>query len=114
MGITDNKKKDVRINKTVRLSSYEKQCLETNARDAGMDESKYIRHLILHGGNVDKNYLYDRQNLIRQISGVATNINQTVHRINSQEHYYYSDGTKLKQELQEIQRLLKEVLNLWR
>lgn len=40
-----------------------------------MNESKYLRELIVHGG-VDATHAEDRRNLIRQISGIATNINQ--------------------------------------
>ena len=113
MGKTDKRKNDARVNKTVRLSAFERRCLEEGAKEAGVDESKYIRLLILHGG-ADKDNLHDRQRLIRQISGVATNINQVVHRINGQQSYYFSDGRQLKEELSKIQALMKEMLELWR
>jgi hypothetical protein len=113
MGNTNKKKSDIRVNQTVRLNSYEKSCLRIGAATAGMNESEFIRSLIVHG-NVDKDNLKDRQNLIRQISGVATNINQVVHRINGQQRYYFSDGEELKKQLKRLQDLMKEVLNLWR
>ena len=49
-----------------------------------MNESKYVRELILHGG-VDATHAEDRKNLIRQISGIATNINQMAKRCNETE-----------------------------
>lgn len=40
-----------------------------------MSESEYVRHLILHG-DVDADYFRDRQNIIIQITGAVTNVNQ--------------------------------------
>ena len=48
-----------RQNRTFRLSESELQKLEEGARAAGMSESEYVRHLILHGG-VDANYIRDK------------------------------------------------------
>ncbi|MDD3186841.1 MAG: hypothetical protein PHT76_16295, partial [Anaerostipes sp.] len=59
-----------RQNRTFRLSKSELQKLAEGAKAAGMSESEYVRHLILHGG-VDTDYIRDRQNIIRQITGVA-------------------------------------------
>ena len=67
------KKAIVRQNRTFRLSEYELQKLSEGAEAAGMNESKYVRELILHGG-VDATHAEDRRNLIRQISGIATKI----------------------------------------
>lgn len=61
------KKAIVRQNRTFRLSEYELQKLSEGAAAAGMNESKYVRELILHGG-VDATHAEDRKNLIRQIS----------------------------------------------
>ena len=44
------KKAIVRQNRTFRLSEYELQKLSEGAEAAGMNESKYVRELILHGG----------------------------------------------------------------
>ena len=69
------KKSTARQNRTFRLSEYELRKLSEDAKAAGMNESKYLRELIVHGG-VDVTHAEDRRNLIRQISGIATNINQ--------------------------------------
>lgn len=70
------KRKDTaRQNRTFRLSEYELRKLSEDAKVAGMNESKYVGKLILHSG-VDATHTEDRRNLIRQISGIATNINQ--------------------------------------
>ena len=64
------KKSMARQNRTFRLSEYELRKLSEDAKAAGMNESKYLRELIIHGG-VDATHAEDRRNLIRQISGIA-------------------------------------------
>lgn len=80
-GETDKKKSTARQNRTFRLSEYELRKLSEDAKSAGMNESKYLRELIVHCG-VDATYAEDRRNLIRQISGIATNINQIAKHCN--------------------------------
>lgn len=46
------KKAIVRQNRTFRLSEYELQKLSEGAAAASMNESKYVRELILHGGGM--------------------------------------------------------------
>ena len=64
-----------RQNRTFRLSKSEPQKLAKAAKAWCSAVSGDVRHLILHGG-VDTDYIRDRQNIIRQITGVATNVNQ--------------------------------------
>ena len=61
---------------TVKVSETELELVDTKAKDAGMNRSRYIRELIHGNGNIDSTFAIDRANLIRQVSGVATNVNQ--------------------------------------
>ena len=65
------KSRTARQNRTFRLSDYESRKLSEGAKAARMNESKYVRELIIHGG-VDATHAEDRRNLIRQVSGIAT------------------------------------------
>jgi hypothetical protein len=102
-----------RQNRTFRLSESELQKLAKRAKAAGMSESEYVRHLILHGG-VDADYIRDRQNIIKQISGVATNVNQAAKWANENKYIPQSRIDQMCIQLGTILNLLKELIQLWR
>lgn len=102
-----------RQNRTIRLSESELQKLAEGAKAAGISESEYVRHLILHGG-VDADYIRDRQNIIRQITGVATNINQAAKWANENKYIPQSRFDQMCMQLGVILSLLKELIQLWR
>lgn len=104
---------EARANRTFRLSEYESQKLKAEANAAGMNESKYIRELILRGG-VDTAYTSDRQNLIRQISGIATNVNQIAKHANECNWIGNTEILKIIMNLEEIKKLVKELILKWR
>lgn len=97
-----------------KLSETDFTKLEHDAKQAGVDRSKYLRALVQGAGGIDKEFLVDRANLIRQITGIATNVNQIAKYANSQGVVYFSEMDKLQVLLQEIKQLLKEVLEVWR
>lgn len=107
------KQSEARTNRTIRLSEIEKRRLAEGANRVGMDESKYIRELILRGG-ADIDFIKDRNNLIRQISGIATNINQIARVANTIETIGYPTISRLMDNQNEVQRLLKELIQIWR
>ena len=78
-----------------------------------MTASAYIRELIRTGGNIDTSYPEDRARVICIIAGIANNINQVVKLGNSQGRLYYSDIDKLQCSLNEIEKTLGEVLEVW-
>ncbi len=102
-----------RQNRTFRLSESELQKLTEGAKAADMSESEYVRHLILHGG-VDADYIRDRQNIIRQITGIATNVNQTAKWGNENKYIPQSRIDQMCMQLGVILGLLKELIQLWR
>ena len=97
-----------------KLSEADYKKLEQDVKQSGVDRSKYLRALVQGAGRIDKDFPMDRANLIRQITGIATNVNQIAKYANSQGVIYFSEMDKLQVLLQEIKQLLKEVLEVWR
>lgn len=97
-----------------KLSEADYKKLEQDVKQSGVDRSKYLRALVQGAGGIDKDFPMDRANLIRQITGIATNVNQIAKYANSQGVIYFSEMNKLQVLLQEIKKLLQEVLEVWR
>ena len=117
MYIAEGKKKyysDLKEYKiSFKLSEEDYRKLEHDVKEAGVDRSKYLRALVQGAGGIDKTFPADRANIIRQITGIAVNINQVAKIANSQGRIYFSDMDKLQILLGEIKSLLKEVLETW-
>lgn len=75
---------------SVKLSTVELEKLDASAQNAGVNRSKYIRELLRGNGNTDLTFPMDRANLIRQVSGIATNINQIAKFVNTNCEVYES------------------------
>ena len=97
-----------------KLSEMDYRKLERDAKQSGVDRSKYLRALVQGASGIDKEFPTDRANLIRQITGIATNENQIAKYANSQGAIYFSEMDKLQVLLQEIKQFLKDMLELWR
>lgn len=98
---------------TFKLSEDDYLKLMDDAKEAGVDKSKYLRALVQSGGKIDFTFPKDRTNLIRQITGIATNINQITKVANMMSYAPFQDLRDIKEALLEIQRLLREVLAVW-
>lgn len=98
---------------TFKLSENDYLKLMEDAKEAGVDKSKYLRALVQSGGKIDFTFPQDRTNLIRQITGIATNINQITKVANMMSYVPFQDLRDIKEALLEIQRLLREVLTVW-
>jgi hypothetical protein len=98
---------------TFKLSENDYFKLMEDAKEAGVDKSKYLRALVQNGGKVDFTFPKDRTTLIRQITGIASNINQITKVANMMSYVPFQDLRDIKEELLEIQRLLREVLTVW-
>lgn len=96
-----------------KLSEEDKQTLEEGARKVGMNISEYLRNLVRSGGNVDSTFATDRGNFIRQITGIATNVNQIARVVNTQGYAYSGEVNRLKRDLEDIKKLTQEVLTVW-
>lgn len=102
-----NRKVSVKLSE----SDYEKLC--TDAGNVGLNISEYMRELISSGGKVDTTYADDRAKLIRQVVGIATNVNQLAKRVNENGRVYYSDILNMQDYLKEVQHSMSEVLKVW-
>lgn len=98
---------------TFKLSEDDYLKLMEDAKEAGVDKSKYLRAMVQSGGKIDFTFPKDRTNLIRQITGIATNINQITKVANMMDYVPFKDLRDIKEALLEIQRLLREVLTVW-
>ena len=96
-----------------KLSEEDKRLLEDGAQKAGMNISEYLRNLVRGGGNMDASFATDRGNFIRQITGIATNVNQIAKVVNTQRYGYASDILSVKQDLEDVKMLTQEVLTVW-
>ena len=86
---------------TVRLTKDEKDYLKRQARLAGVKMEPFVRNLIT-GSNKRARPVEYWGEVIRQLSAIGNNINQIVHIANATECIDIG-------ELQETQRLMKEV-----
>lgn len=86
---------------TVRLTKHEKNHLDRQARLAGVKMEPFVRNLII-GCNIRERPAEYWGEMIRQLSAIGNNINQIA---------YITNSTKCigVDELQETQRLMKEV-----
>ena len=106
---------DLKLSKvTVKITDSERDRLVDLAMAAGMNRSQYLRGLIDGNGNVDHSFPKDRAELIRQISGVATNVNQIAKHVNTNRFLGSGDVMLMNRYLREIRELLMEVLESWR
>ena len=96
-----------------KLSEEDKRLLEDGAQKAGMNISEYLRNLVRGGGNMDASFATDRGNFIRQITGIATNVNQIAKVVNTQGYGYASDILSVKQDLEDVKMLTQDVLTVW-
>lgn len=96
-----------------KLSEAELQKLESDAKKAGKNRSAYLRELVKNSKGVDATFAADRSSFIRQITGIATNVNQIAKVVNTQEYAYSGDISRIKRDLEDIRRLMQEVLTTW-
>lgn len=104
-------RKDYKI--SFKLSESELMKLESDAKKAGKNRSEYLRELVKNSKGVDTTFASDRSSFIRQITGIATNVNQIAKVVNTQGYVYTSDIIKIKSDLADIRKLMQEVLVLW-
>jgi predicted DsbA family dithiol-disulfide isomerase len=91
---------------TIKISMPEYYALKAKAREAGINRSEYLRQCFAHS-EVKQRLLPEHLELIRQLSGMANNLNQLAHRANT---YGYSDVYRYNTELaDEIDKLIKRI-----
>ena len=107
-------KSDKKVYKvSFKLSETELLKLESDAKKAGKNRSEYLRELVKNSRGVDTTFAADRSTFIRQITGIATNVNQIAKVVNTQGFAYSSDINGIRRDLEDIKRLMQEVLVTW-
>lgn len=107
-------KSDKKVYKvSFKLSETELLKLESDAKKAGKNRSEYLRELVKNSKGVDTTFAADRSSFIRQITGIATNVNQVAKVVNTRGFAYSSDINGIKRDLEDIKRLMQEVLVTW-
>ena len=107
-------KSDKKVYKvSFKLSEMELLKLESDAKKAGKNRSEYLRELVKNSKGVDTTFATDRGSFIRQITGIATNVNQIAKVVNTQGFACSSDINGIKRNLEDIKRLMQEVLVTW-
>lgn len=107
-------KSDKKVYKvSFKLSETELLKLESDAKKAGKNRSEYLRELVKNSKGVDTTFAADRSTFIRQITGIATNVNQIAKVVNTRGFAYSSDINGIKRDLEDIKRLMQEVLVTW-
>ena len=107
-------KSDKKVYKvSFKLSETELLKLESDAKKAGKNRSEYLRELVKNSKGVDTTFVADRSTFIRQITGIATNVNQIAKVVNTQGFAYSRDINGIKRDLEDIKRLMQEVLVTW-
>ncbi len=93
------------------LNDEEKKLLDEKVRQSEMvSTAAFIRQLIKHGFvyTVDYEVLRD---MVRQLGGVATNINQIAHKVNGTDTVTKNDIENLKKEMDEIWHIVRSMLS---
>ena len=115
--MADGKKKYITDNKTCKvsfkLSEEELRYLDGFAKLLRMNRSQYLRELVKYAGRVDSTYAEDRSKFIRQITGIATNVNQIAKLANTNGYVVEEDITETHRCLKEAISLMREVLDVW-
>ena len=107
-------KSDKKVYKvSFKLSETELLKMESDAKKAGKNRSEYLRELVKNSKGVDTTFAADRSSFIRQITGIATNVNQIAKVVNTQGFAYSSDINGIKRDLEDVKRLMQEVLVTW-
>ena len=95
---------------SIRVSERERREIEEKAMNTGMTPSAYIRTMALDGGNVDTTIHDDRQKLMHELSAIGNNLNQIARMANTNVFISKSDVQDVKEQLQQIQRLLLQYI----
>ena len=99
-----------RTTMSIRVAERERREVEEKAAATGMTPSAYIRTMALESGDVDMTIHDDRQKLMHELSAIGNNINQIARMANTNVFISKSDVQEVKEQLQQIQRLLVQYI----
>ncbi len=93
----------------IMCTAAEKEQIEQNARDSGMDMSRYLRTMGLEGYIIDIDFT-ELKNLIYEVNKIGNNINQIAYHVNRDHIVYRSDIEEVKVQINTLWSLLRAKL----
>lgn len=100
-----NRRREVQIN--FRVTSTEKLMIKERIAKSGChDDGDYLRRMALDG------YIFsldnsDLKQLVFEVNKIGTNINQIAHKVNTINEVYQTDIDEVKEQMEQIWRLLR-------
>ena len=94
---------------TVRLTADEYAHVKQLSKDSGLKMEPAIRRLIM-GVNLRPRPPDELPELLRQLSGIGTNINQIAKRVNAEGPTYQADMEEIRERLDQIWQLQRRIL----
>ncbi len=99
------------IKKQIYLNDKENKLLKKKSEKAGLSESEFIR-MYINGYEVKEKPDENFYNILRNLNGIATNINQIARGVNSyryiNENKYYEQYKKILDFIDDIQKVYLE------
>lgn len=93
----------------IMCTAAEKEKIEQNAKDNGMDMSRYLRTMGLEGCIINIDFT-ELKNLIYEVNKIGNNINQIAYHVNRDHIVYRSDIEELKLQINTLWSLLRAKL----
>lgn len=97
------------IHVSVWMNEAEHKHLKTQAQIAGMGIDPFLRSLVA-GAHLRPRPPEEYAALLRQLSGITTNVNQIAHRVNIRQYATKSDLAELDVLVREAHQLVKDAL----
>lgn len=92
----------------IRLTSAELQKVQQSASACNLSVGKYAKQVLLKSKLIQPKFSPEtQQKLVRQLSGIANNLNQLTRLANSQTDYFLASNAS------DLQQLTQEVTQLW-
>ena len=94
---------------TIRFDDFEYENILSNAEDAGLSMSEYLRNQILHGKVEIHNHIVadfpKLEKLTQEFSAIGNNLNQLT-------RYFHMGGLKSKSMTDELTRCINEIMRM--
>lgn len=101
------------ISKTVKFLPEELAIIETKANELKLKPANYIRTMALDG-QILKLEVPEYYNTIKELHRIGTLFNQITRRLNETGSFYYDDMQNIKEEYENLCRMLNQYLSTLR
>lgn len=102
-----------KIIKSVRYSSEEWSIIQNKSKNLNMKTGTYIQHISVNGKIVIVN-TPEYQNIKKELNRIGVSYNQIARRLNETSSIYYDDIENMKEEFEELCRMLNVYLSTLR